>query len=967
MADFSPEADVELHLTEGQRVWALADPAAAGWTKVINENSDEGLAPTAYLRHSDTPLDTPLATVSRPFHENKDEQFGDGECLKVTADFSPEADVELHLTEGQRVWALADPAAAGWTKVINENSDEGLAPTAYLRHSDTPLSSISRSGARSVGEASQDAWSHFEDGDYVKALADYVAADEDELSIVAGQKLWILPDPVDPGWVKVIDQDCKEGLAPKSYLAHSFTPVDGSMTPNEPPTPGGHDENARGENVASLWIMVQSETGQTGKVPSSHLAAKRDEMGAISEGQEASRDATPSVVRSAGVTQRLESLQQASLQGEAEVEILEQPYPQIEPPQSESQSGETRYMLSNFEAMEKEELSIAGGETVEILPGVHPDGWTMVKNQQGKEGLVPTSYLSKDKSSEATHLTHDQLQLSEILADFDAEAEGELTVREGQEIWIVPEVMPDGWTKVRNIRGEEGIVPTSYLALEGAAADATIGGGESLRSGTGEANVLAEALVGVSAGDTCRIIMSFEAADASELSVMKGETVEVTDAAMHDEGWSMVKNNQGQEGLVPTSYLQTTTGKGSEVASQAGSDFGQLAAGDCCQIVKDFVAADPDELGVKEGQYVWILSNFDGWTRCVDEKSQEGLVPTSYLEKVRTSSKNPAGDTPRSNFSAASVSRLAQFTVLADFHAEDPKELTVAEGQTVYAWPSSLDPAKVQDWTEVRSSTGEQGFVPTGYLIALGAGGSSSSVSSAWVPQMAVLKNDCAFWEVKLEKQRAEDRLGFTHISGFRWVQELKGNARTGAADGHGSLADAPQVLIVLDIAPSPDLLGAWNLANNGSQVKPYDRICEVNGKTTIDEMQEQLTRSSTWVLKFQRYPPTLTVKLQPNPRFTNFGIHFDMQDASNELLITEVESGSPMAEWNESQMRSGALHMLAMPSEVQILKANGAEGSCEQLKQVLSSGVPVELTLRRKERGKSNDGPVVKKGNLFE
>ena len=51
-----------------------------------------------------------------------------------------------------------------------------------------------------------------------------------------------------------------------------------------------------------------------------------------------------------------------------------------------------------------------------------------------------------------------------VLYDFTADGEDELTVAEGEDL-IVLESDSDDWWKVRNSKGEEGVVPASYVEV----------------------------------------------------------------------------------------------------------------------------------------------------------------------------------------------------------------------------------------------------------------------------------------------------------------------------------------------------------------------------------------------------------------------------------------------------------------------------------------------------------------------
>ncbi len=50
-----------------------------------------------------------------------------------------------------------------------------------------------------------------------------------------------------------------------------------------------------------------------------------------------------------------------------------------------------------------------------------------------------------------------------ILYDFQAEGSNELSSYAGEELTVINANMFDGWIQVKNSRGGEGIVPSSYV------------------------------------------------------------------------------------------------------------------------------------------------------------------------------------------------------------------------------------------------------------------------------------------------------------------------------------------------------------------------------------------------------------------------------------------------------------------------------------------------------------------------
>lgn len=85
------------------------------------------------------------------------------------------------------------------------------------------------------------------------------------------------------------------------------------------------------------------------------------------------------------------------------------------------------------------------------------DGWWLVRNQQGKEGFVPATYLimhqEAKKSGEPVY---------ETIHAFTADQPGQLSVKQGERLYFLSKVT-DGWWEVKNQYGKKGLVPSSYL------------------------------------------------------------------------------------------------------------------------------------------------------------------------------------------------------------------------------------------------------------------------------------------------------------------------------------------------------------------------------------------------------------------------------------------------------------------------------------------------------------------------
>lgn len=120
-------------------------------------------------------------------------------------------------------------------------------------------------------------------------------------------------------------------------------------------------------------------------------------------------------------------------------------------------------------------------------------------------------------------------------------------------------------------------------------------------------------------------LYDYEAAGSDEVSLVSGEQVHVI---VNDDGsgWTTIKNASGQEGLVPTSYLDIPKKKGPKVAPRKKS--GKKT----CQALFDYEAQGDDEISLVAGDTIAVVTPDDGsgWTEG-EIDGQTGLFPTSYV------------------------------------------------------------------------------------------------------------------------------------------------------------------------------------------------------------------------------------------------------------------------------------------------------------------------------------------------
>ncbi|KAJ5077725.1 cdc42-interacting protein 4 isoform b [Anaeramoeba ignava] len=219
-------------------------------------------------------------------------------------------------------------------------------------------------------------------------------------------------------------------------------------------------------------------------------------------------------------------------------------------------SPKTISSIYSFDAGNDDELTISENEKL-ILIEHREGGWSYVENLKGQKGIVPTSYLNLqvDSSNPNSEMI--------VLFSFDSENPDELTIVENEVVSVI-EVKGD-WTKVKNIKGDIGIVPTNYLQPKiNTQTDSIDNNSNKDKS---NADILEEKedgwlLVGeknqnsqedFSPGNYFLVLENYEKADSDEISLQKNSKVKFV--SNQGNGWCTVEF-EGKTGLFPITYLE---------------------------------------------------------------------------------------------------------------------------------------------------------------------------------------------------------------------------------------------------------------------------------------------------------------------------------------------------------------------------------------------------------------------------
>jgi uncharacterized protein YgiM (DUF1202 family) len=145
------------------------------------------------------------------------------------------ANDELDMVAGDELTVITQDDGSGWTKVSRSGS-EGLVPTSYIEikqaavTKESPVASILRKEvaditsvtSKEAGLVSSPLASAAEktkfSGSLARVLFDYQGKEVDELTVYAGQSIWIVSEDDGSGWTRVTN-GTENGYVPSSYIS----------------------------------------------------------------------------------------------------------------------------------------------------------------------------------------------------------------------------------------------------------------------------------------------------------------------------------------------------------------------------------------------------------------------------------------------------------------------------------------------------------------------------------------------------------------------------------------------------------------------------------------------------------------------------------------------------------------------------------------------------------------------------
>ncbi|KAH0586539.1 hypothetical protein H2248_007764 [Termitomyces sp. 'cryptogamus'] len=129
----------------------------------------------------------------------------------------------------------------------------------------------------------------------------------------------------------------------------------------------------------------------------------------------------------------------------------------------------TARVLFDFRPTSEYELEVSEGETVHVVEANDGSGWVKVADMQGKDGLVPASYLERvDPNSQTPATRGDSCQRVRAVYAYEAQGPDELSLADGQTVELTSgpsggQNYGSGWWEGIDSTGRRGIFPSNYV------------------------------------------------------------------------------------------------------------------------------------------------------------------------------------------------------------------------------------------------------------------------------------------------------------------------------------------------------------------------------------------------------------------------------------------------------------------------------------------------------------------------
>ncbi|KAI0084817.1 hypothetical protein BDY19DRAFT_1043519 [Irpex rosettiformis] len=159
--------------------------------------------------------------------------------------------------------------------------------------------------------------------------------------------------------------------------------------------------------------------------------------------------------------------------------------------------------------------------------------------------VIPTPSSFQVTTTDQKSTIDESHSIARVLFDFTPTSPFELAVTEGSFVHVLEEDDGSGWVKVLDNSGKKGLVPASYVDLQGPA--------PSIRESTPQGSEVLQAV-----GEFVRAVYDYEAQGPGELGLQEGQLIRLTDGASggrnYADGWWEGVGEAGKQGIFPSNY-----------------------------------------------------------------------------------------------------------------------------------------------------------------------------------------------------------------------------------------------------------------------------------------------------------------------------------------------------------------------------------------------------------------------------
>uniref|UniRef100_A0A4W4EQF5 SH3 domain-containing protein n=1 Tax=Electrophorus electricus TaxID=8005 RepID=A0A4W4EQF5_ELEEL len=227
-----------------------------------------------------------------------------------------------------------------------------------------------------------------------------------------------------------------------------------------------------------------------------------------------------------------------------------------------------------------------------------------------------------------------------VLVDFEGTMEDELTVHAGDVVKNVTASAEEGWL-VGELRGKRGIVPSNFVKEV-----PNYLTGDSKR----EPRSMRKLKMPKEQCRKCEVAFAYTPTNEDELELIVGETIEILREI--EDGWWMGKKH-GKIGAFPSNFVkEIISPKGLLIISEA------VFMKECCQVMFDYAAIAEDEMNLKKGDFITIISKVtddEGWWEG-ELNGQRGFFPDNFVMVIPMDTLQVSGMEKSSHTSSIKIS-----------------------------------------------------------------------------------------------------------------------------------------------------------------------------------------------------------------------------------------------------------------------------------------------------------------------